>query len=170
MDVIAAIRERRSVRRYESKPIPPQDLKTILESARLAPSAANRQPWHFVVVQDPENKQRAAQACMNQTWMAEAGAIIAAVGLPEVSSKWYPVDVAIAMENLVLAAKGLGYGTCWIGAFEEAKVKEALAIPENLSVVALTPLGVPADQPAPRPRKPFEECFSQEKYGQPFRG
>ena len=168
MDVITAITERRSVRKYEAKPIPDKDLRTILEAGRLAPSAANRQPWHFVVIRDPDQKRGLLEACSGQTWMADAAVIIAGVGKPSVSEKWYPVDVAIAMQNMILAATALGYGTCWIGAFDEDRVKSVLAIPDDLHVVALTPVGVPADRPEPRPRQDMSEFVSLDKYGQEF--
>ena len=168
MDVVTAITERRSVRKYEAKPIPDKDLRTILESGRLAPSAANRQPWHFVVIRDPDQKRELSEACSGQTWMADAAVIIAGVGKPSVSEKWYPVDVAIAMQNMILAAAALGYGTCWIGAFDEDRVKSVLAIPEDLEVVALTPVGLPADRPEPRPRQDMSEFVSLDKYGQEF--
>ena len=168
MDVVTAITERRSVRKYEAKPIPDKDLRTILESGRLAPSAANRQPWHFVVIRDSDQKRELSEVCSGQTWMADAAVIIAGVGKPSVSEKWYPVDVAIAMQNMILAAAALGYGTCWIGAFDEDRVKSLLAIPDDLHVVALTPVGVPADQPEPRPRQEMSEFVSLDKYGQEF--
>jgi len=168
MDVITAITERRSVRKYEAKPIPDKALRTILESGRLAPSAANRQPWHFVVIRDPDQKRELSEACSGQTWMADAAVIIAGVGKPGVNEKWYPVDVAVAMQNMILAATALGYGTCWIGAFDQDRVKSVLAIPEDLHVVALTPVGVPADRPEPRPRQDMSEFVSLDKYGQEF--
>ena len=121
MDTITAIMQRRSVRRYAAKGIPDDHLKAILEAGRQAPSAANRQPWHFVVVRDEERKRKLAAACSGQDWLADADVIVAGLGKPEVNEKWYPVDVAIAMENMILAATALGYGTCWIGAFEEAQ-------------------------------------------------
>jgi len=164
-DTIAAIMERRSVRKYESKPLPDKDLQTILEAGRQAPSAANRQPWHFIVVRDPEQKRVVAEACSGQTWMADAAIIIAGVGKPGVNEKWYPVDVAIAMQNMILAATSLGYGTCWIGAFEEEKVAQVLGVPQDCKVVALTPVGVPADRPAARPRQPLSEFASLDRYG-----
>ena len=160
---------RRSVRKYQPKAIPEDHLKTILEAGRQAPSAANRQPWHFVVVKGKEEKQKLAQACSGQTWMAEAGVIIAGIGKPSVSEKWYPVDVAIAMENMILAATALGYSTCWIGAFDQGQVREELGVPDEMIVVALTPVGVPADQPDARPRMPMAEFASLEKYGRPMK-
>ena len=166
METLEAIFERRSVRTYKSDPIPDDLLQQILESARQAPSAANRQPWHFVVVGDADQKRRVAQACNNQMWMADAAYIVVAVGQPEVSEKWYRVDVAIALENLVLAAKSLGYGTCWIGAFVPQQVKDVCDIPEKLDVVACTPLGVPDIHPPARQRKAWDEVFSRDAYGE----
>jgi nitroreductase len=164
-DAIHAIMERRSIRSYQLKPVPERDLKTILEAGRQAPSAANRQPWHFVVVRDAENKSKLAAACAKQNWLADAGAIIAGVGKPRVSENWHPVDVAIAMENMVIAAAALGYGTCWIGAFDQSQVKELLGVPDDCVVVALTPVGVPTDTPEARPRMPMAEFVSAERFG-----
>jgi nitroreductase len=168
MDTIEAIMQRRSVRKYRREAVPTEDLEKILEAGRQAPSAANRQPWHFIVVTDEGQKKRLAEACSGQTWLADAGAIIAGVGRPAVNEKWYPVDVAIALENMVLAATALGYGTCWIGAFDQDRVREVLEIPEDMRVVALTPVGVPADRPEPRPRQPMSEFASRDRYGRPF--
>ncbi len=166
LDTITAIRTRRSVRSYKSDPIPRDDLLTILEAGRQAPSAGNRQPWHFVVVSDGALKAEVAEACNSQSWMAEAAFIIAGVALPHASAKWHMVDVAIAMENMVLAAASLGYGTCWIGAFREERIKELLHIPAEMKVVALTPLGVPATTPVARERKDMEAVFSLNRYGE----
>lgn len=168
MDCLEAIHARRSIRRYQKEDIPKEDLFKILEAARCAPSAANRQPWHFVVVINPEVKLALARACNGQVWMADAGAIICGLGSPEISEKWYAVDVAIAMQSLILAATALGYGTCWIGAFDEDAVREVLQIPSNWRVVALTPVGVPAESPAQRPRKAFPEVFSIDGFGNPL--
>ncbi|MBC7328162.1 nitroreductase family protein [bacterium] len=160
--------KRRSIRKYQKGEIPWEHLAQILEATRSAPSAANRQPWHFVVVRDPDRKLALSRACHGQTWMADADCIICGIGMPSVSEKWYAVDVAIAMQTLVLAATALGYGTCWIGAFDEDAVKEVLEIPAEHRVIALTPLGIPAEQPAQRPRKPFTEVFSLDKFGNPL--
>ena len=166
MDTVTAITNRRSIRKFLSRALPDGDLRTILEAGRQAPSAANRQPWHFVVVREDAQRRRLAEACSGQMWLADAGAIIAGVGKPDVNEKWYPVDVAIAMQNMIVAATALGYGTCWIGAFEEAKVKEVLGIPEEMRVVALTPVGAPDDKPDRRPRMGMEEFVSLDRYGQ----
>ncbi len=166
MDTLQAIAERRSVRRYRSDPIPAGHLRQILEAGRQAPSASNRQPWHFVVVADPANKQRLAEACDGQKFMASAACIIVAVGLPQVSAKWHRVDVAIALENMVVAARSLGYGTCWIGAFDPEQVKAVCGIPAEAEVLACTPLGVPQAWPGARARKLWSEIFSGERFGQ----
>ena len=168
MNTLQAILERRSIRKYKREPLPEEDLRQILEAGRQAPSAANRQPWHFVLVGGEEQKKRLAQACRNQTWMADAAYILVGVGLPQVSEKWYRVDVAIAMENMVLAAWALGYGTCWIGAFTPEEVKQVCGIPAEAEVVACTPIGVPDASPAARERKAWDEVYSAEVYGQPL--
>jgi nitroreductase len=168
LDVFETIKIRKSIRKYEQTPVPEEKLKKILEAARLAPSAGNRQPWGFVVVRDTERKIALAEAANNQTFLAEAALIVAAVGDPEISKKWCEKDVMIAVEHLALSAAALGYGTCWIGAFNEAKVKSLLRIPERVNVVALLPIGVPDETPSARPRKEFSEIFFEEEYGEPL--
>ena len=169
METLQTIMERRSTRKYKPEPIPTEALKAILEAARQAPTAANRQPWHFVIVSDPEQKRRVAAACNNQMWMADAAYIVVAAGLPTISSKWYKVDVAISLQNLVLAAYSLGYGTCWIGAFDPMKVRQVCGLSEEMEVVACTPLGVPDAAPAARPRKEWGQLFSADRYGEPLK-
>ncbi|MHB1296689.1 MAG: nitroreductase family protein [Anaerolineae bacterium] len=168
MDTMQAILERRSIRKYKPEDVPEEHLLRILTAGRQAPSAGNRQPWHFVVVRDAAQKQRVAQACNGQMWMADAACILVAVGLPSASNKWYRVDVAIAVENMVLAAWSLGYGTCWIGAFDAAQLKEVCGLPDELEVVVCTPLGVPDVSPAARERKPWDDVFSAERFGKPM--
>ncbi len=167
-DTIETILSRRSIREYKDEPVPFADLVTILEAGRQAPSAKNLQPWSFVVVMEPELKAALAAACNDQFWIAEAHLVIAAVGLPALSPKWYPVDVAIAMQNMVLAATSLGYGACWIGAFDQEAVKELLGVPEHLPVVCLAPVGVPAVRPEARDRRELSAVFSLNRYGEPF--
>jgi nitroreductase len=165
MDTIETIMSRRSVRKFERKPVRAEDLKTIIEAGRQAPSAANRQPWHFVFVRNEDRKRQLAEACSGQSWLADADTIVAGVGKPGVNEKWHSVDVAIAMQNMILAATALGYGTCWIGAFDQERVKSLLGVPEDMRVVALTPIGVAADAPEPRPRRPLSEFASLDRYG-----
>jgi nitroreductase len=164
-EVLAAIETRRSVRRYRDESMPEADLRWILEAARIAPSAANRQPWSFVVVQEPDRRRKLAAACKNQMWMADAAAIVCACSLPEVTEKWHALDTMIAMEHIILAATSLGYGTCWIGAFVPEEVAAVLEIPPHMNIVALTPIGVPDETPDARPRRPFDDVFHMEKAG-----
>jgi nitroreductase len=168
MDVFEAIKRRRSVRKYRPEPIPKEKLESILEAARLAPSAGNRQPWLFVVVQAAERKKALAEHANEQAFLADAAAIVAAVGDPDVSARWHEKDTMIALEHMVLAATALGYGSCWIGAFDEDAVKRLLKIPARMKVVAILPIGVPAEAPAPKPRKDLSEIFFREDLQTPW--
>ncbi|MCS7252556.1 MAG: nitroreductase family protein [Armatimonadota bacterium] len=165
-DAIEAIMERRSIRKYKPEPIPREHLTTILEAGRQAPSAGNRQPWRFVVVRDHEVKRRLGEACNNQNWIADADVIVAGLSVPAESERWHDKDVMIAMQNMIIAATALGYGTCWIGAFNHEKVKEVLGVPEDINVVALTPIGVPDETPRQRPRKEMNQIFFSDRYGE----
>jgi len=148
----------------------------ILEAARLAPSGNNRQPWRFIVVRDPERKEMLARATDNQTFVADADVVIVAVSDPSLSFKPkagrtrvpHIQDPMIAVEHMVLAATALGYGTCWIGAFDEKKVKSLLKVPERFTVIALLPIGVPDESPPPKPRKEIREIAFREEYGEPL--
>jgi len=171
MSVLEVIRKRKSVRKYKPDPIPDDVLLRVLEAARLAPSAKNLQPWKFIIVKDEKIKEKLVEACLNQHFIAEAPIVIVACGFPDECyakqgryMKSWPIDVAIAMEHLILQAAEEGLGTCWIGAFEESKVKEILKVPENVRIVALTPLGYPAHEPKDRGRKKLEEIISYDKY------
>jgi len=168
LDVFEAIKARRSIRRYKKgAEIPEEHLQRILEAARLAPSAANRQPWRFIVVKDPEVKRRLAEACRGQMFIADASVVVVALGDPSVS-RWYLQDPMIAVEHMVLEATELGYGTCWIGAFDEEAVKRVLDIPAGLKVVCALPIGVPDESPTARSRKPLDEIFYLDKYGNKY--
>ena len=165
MSVIEVIKKRRSIRRYRPARISDEDLRSILEAARLAPSAGNRQPWYFIVVREKSTKERLAEAAAHQMFIADADVIIVGISDPNRSPRWYDKDIMIAMEHMVLVATELGYGTCWIGAFDEDKVKDILGIPEEYRVIALLPVGVPAESPEPRPRRSLEEIAFSEKWG-----
>lgn len=167
MDTLEAVLSRRSVRKYKPDPVPDEHLAQILEAGRQAPSGGNRQPWHFIVVKDPEVRQAVAKACNKQMWMADADVIICACGLSEVS-RWHQIDPTIALQNMILAATSLGYGTCWVGAMVEEEVRAVLEIPPEVGIVCLTPVGVPAESSDARPRKPLREVFSRDKHGTPW--
>ncbi|MCK4341694.1 MAG: nitroreductase family protein [Phycisphaerae bacterium] len=178
MDVLAAIRTRRSVRSYSSRPIPARVLARMKQALRWAPSACNMQPWRFVFVTDAELRRQVAQAAYDQLWMSVAPVTVVGCGLPGQAYKKMggygnsvDVDVAIALDHLTLAAVAAGLGTCWIGAFDEKQVKRVLDVPRHVKVVAMTPLGYPASPDLNTPlseskRKPEAEVFSIDRYGQ----
>ncbi len=168
MSAYEIILKRRSIRKYVPKPVEKEKLLKVLEAARWAPSAGNRQPWYFIVVKDPDLKKELAKAAANQMFIADADVIIVGVSDPERSPRWHDRDTMIALEHIALVATELGLGTCWIGAFDENKVKELLNIPEKLRVVALMPVGYPGESPGPRPRKELKEIVFLNKFGQPF--
>jgi nitroreductase len=150
MEFQDVVKARTSIRSFSNQDVEADKIGQVLECARLAPSWANKQCWRFIVVRKPEKIEVLAKAAgTSNRWMSKAPAVIVACGDPDLSGtrndiKYFVVDVAIAMEHLVLAATDLGLGTCWIGAFNEAKVKQILGIPDKIRVVALTPIGYPA--------------------------
>jgi nitroreductase len=168
MDLFETVEKRRSIRKFKPNPIPDKDLKKILEAGRLAPSGGNRQPWSFIVVRKPETKKKLAAVANLQRFIADADTVLIALGDPAVSKSLYKQDPMIAIEHMVLASTALGYGTCWIGAFNENDVKEIAKVPENMTVIALLPIGVPDETPPPKPRRAFKEVFFKESYGKPM--
>ena len=169
MDVLSAIQERRSIRKYTSQSIEEAKLNNVLEAARLSPSARNRQSWKFIVVKDTETRLKLAEASGKQMFIGQAPVIIVACGTdPEdvmaCGQPRYTVDLSIATAYMILEAQALGLGTCWIGHFDEKRVKEILGISEEVRVVALTPLGYPAESPAAKSRKSLEDIVCYEKY------
>ncbi len=168
MELFETVEKRRSIRKFRPNPIPDRDLKKILEAGRLAPSGGNRQPWSFIVVRKPETKKKLAAVANLQRFIADADTVLIALGDPAVSKSLYKQDPMIAIEHMVLASTALGYGTCWIGAFNENDVKEIAKVPENMTVIALLPIGVPDENPPPKPRRAFKEVFFKESYGKPM--
>jgi nitroreductase len=174
MKVIEAIEELRSIRSFSDRPIEDEKLLQVLEAGRLAPSARNMQDWMFVVVKDPGLRGRLAEAARNQDFVGQAPVVIAACGTSNYvmtcgGQLTYPIDVAIAIDHMTLAAVEEGLGTCWIGAFYEDKVKEILGIPETIRVVALLPLGYPAEpantaKAMPKSRKLLEKIVVYDRW------
>lgn len=167
MDVLKAIRDRRSVRAYDRKDISQDVLLKVLEAARLAPSANNRQPWKFIIVRDEVKRKELAKAAKEQQFVAEAPVVIAAVALePErvmtCGVPTYAVDLAIAVDHITLAAVEQGLGSCWIGAFYQEDVMKILDIPAQYKVAALLTLGYPRDQARFKNRKSLEEVVAYE--------
>ena len=178
MSVIDIIRKRQSVRKYQDRPVEEEKLQLILEAARLAPSSSNSQPWHFIAVKDKELKAKLLHAvpmgvaAINK-FIEEAPVVIVGCVTPsffqKVSSIFgrenHFIDVSIAMEHMVLVAEELGLGTCWIGWFDEGKVKKLLNVPRGAKVVAMLSLGYPKEGGThATTRKPPEEIYSIDKY------
>lgn len=167
MEFMEVVRQRRSVRKYRPDPVPQAKLDHVLEAARLAPSWANGQCWTFIVVTDPKVKRRLAEA--GNEWIEQAPTIVAACADPERSGvkgdqHYYLLDIGIALEHLVLAAADEGLATCWIGWFDEKTAKGALGVPDDVRVVALTPLGYPEEAPEARPRRSLGEIVRRDRW------
>ncbi|MCZ7355347.1 MAG: nitroreductase family protein [Candidatus Methanoperedens sp.] len=169
MEVLNVIRSRRSIRAYDSREVEEDKLERILESGRLSPSAGNRQERRFVIVRDPRTRQMLSEAARDQKFVAAAPVVIAACSVESdyimlCGQPAYTIDTAIAVDHMALQAVEEGLGTCWIGAFDEKKVKEILNIPEDVRVVALLPLGYPSAIPGPAKRKSLDEIVKWEKW------
>ncbi len=171
MGVFAIIGKRRSIRLYEKKPVETEKLNRILEAGRLAPSASNKQPWRFVVVTNEKVKEK-LRVAYDEEWFVSAPVIVIGCAVPEKAwirrdgQEYWMVDVAIAMQNMILAATELGLGTCWIADFtDEKSIRKALKLPSNIRVVAMTPLGYSAEEKSPvGDRKPLAEIVHHEHW------
>ena len=169
MEVFTAISQRSSVRAYKDTDVEEDKLRKVLEAARLAPSASNRQEWKFIIVKNKETRKKLANAAFGQSFIGEAPVVIVACGTDSKSvmgcgQPTHTVDVSIACAFMILQAYELGLGTCWIGAFEQDEVKNILKIPKQVRVVAMTPLGYPDEPPSPKDRKSLDQIVCFEKY------
>jgi nitroreductase len=169
MDVFTAIKDRRSIRKYSDRIVEDDVLRKVLEAARLSPSARNLQPWKFVVVRNKDTITRLGEATGGQSFVGEAPVIICSCateteGIMMCGQYRYTLDLSIATAYMILEAYEQGLGTCWLGRFDEKKVKEILGVPDEVRVVAMTTLGYPAETPPPRPRKDFDSVVCFEKY------
>lgn len=158
MTVAEAIAVRRSIRSYVPREVEAEKLAAVLDAGRFAPSARNRQEWRFVAVTDSGLRERLAQAAYGQQFVAQAPVVlvICDTGGEYVMTCGQPggtVDCSIALSFMMVQATELGLGTCWLGKYDEHTVREILGIPPDVRVVAMTPLGYPAEAPAARPRK-----------------
>lgn len=170
MNVFEAIKTRKSVRAYLDKPVEKQKLLKVLEAGRLAPSAGNRQEWRIIVVTDNERRRELADTATRHTFIGEAPVILACCAedvdyVMPCGLKSFPIDLAIAIDHITLAAVEEGLGTCWIGGFDEGVVKEILSIPQSVRVVELLPLGYPVDgAPIAKNRMGLEQIVRYEKW------
>jgi nitroreductase len=161
MDALEAIRTRRSVRSYTGEPIPREHLETIVDAARLAATGSNRQPWDFIIVTRQKTIER---FLVSGRWMDKAGAVIAVVMDPD--SRWWLEDGSAAIENMLLACTALGYGSCWVEGdilMREDEFKRLLGVPSERRLLALIPVGVPAEWPI-KEKKPLEQVIHWERF------
>ena len=180
MEILEAIKSRRSIRKYKTDPIDDKTLAEVLEAARWAPSWANTQCWRFIVVRDKDIKNKLADTINVDNpaidAIREAPVVIAACtelgkagcydGVPATDKgDWFMFDVALAMQNLVLAAHSLGLGTVYVGRADAKEAAKILEVPEGYRFVALTPLGYPDQVRNPRPRKELSEIVFYDKFG-----
>lgn len=164
MQTFETIYKRRSVRVYKDQSIEKEKIDKLIDAARLAPTAGNRQKFKLIIVnyEEKDLKKTLAVACNQQHFVGTASHIVA--GISEPDYKWHQVDTAIVLEHIVLEAVELGLGTCWIGAFKEDDVKKILKIPEDKKVVALLIIGYPDENPPSKPRKDVSELVSYNRY------
>lgn len=170
MDFFEVLQKRYSVRAYKPDPIGDATLTKILEAVNSAPSAGNLQAYEVILVRDPERKRQLARASWDQWFIAEAPVVLVFVANPERNRRYgkrgtelYCVqDATIACSYAQLAATALGLGSCWIGAFDDDKVREVVGIPQNMRPVAILPIGVPADMPEPKERRPLGDLVHEE--------
>ena len=152
------IKERRSIRQYQEKEIPDDEIEMILEAGRWAPSGSNKQPWEFIVVKDKDIIQQIEKTASYGKFMKKVPVLIAIVGKPEINLKWYVQDTSLASMNMMLMAWGLKIGTCWIGTMNREKAKEILGLGKDEFLLTVLPLGyIKGDIPSPTPRKDMDE-------------
>lgn len=175
MEVEEAIRKRSSIRRYQDREVDQQDLLEILEAGRWAPSAVNRQPWHFIVIEDQGKRERLSGLAKFGKFIKDAPVFILGCGDVERAPDRYIMDVCIALEHMVLMATSLGLGSCWIGTMDKEAIREMLDIPSEFNIVAGLTLGhllegqdPLAEELGSGSRRPLEEIVSRERFGRPF--
>jgi len=174
MDTLEAIERRRSVRRYLDRPVEFEKITALLDAARKAPSAGNLQDWNFIIVSEKDLVKQAAQYCVEQYWIQTAPIMIIVCALPEKHEMYYGLrgkrlyniqDCAAAIENMLLAATDMGLGTCWIGAFEEEKIRALFAIPQDVRPQAIITVGYGDETPPERSLTGIENITFFNRYG-----
>jgi nitroreductase len=169
MDFSKLITARYSVRAYKPDPVPVPALEYILDAARLAPTAANKQPFRLIVVHTPGREQE-MRRIYRRGWFIQAPIIICACIVPEEGwvrgdgRRYWDVDVAIVFDHLILAAADQGLGTCWIANFDAKAAREVLRLPDTVEPFLVTPLGYPADEPKSKLRRPLSELVHYEQW------
>jgi nitroreductase len=169
--VLALLKGRRSIRRYRPDPVPEEIVDQLLEAGRWAPSASNRQPWAFIVVQDEvvrrEVAQHAAYYFVRWAHVEEAPLLIVLCGdaRNRIYRQFLHEDIGLAGSQIILQAAALGLGTCWIGGLDRKAIADILRVPDHMEVVGLLTVGFPAEDPSPPARKPLAEVTHYDVYG-----
>ncbi|MFW9939852.1 MAG: nitroreductase family protein [Candidatus Thorarchaeota archaeon] len=159
---LKVLKERRSIRSFQDKPIPEKEIKMILEAGRWAPSASNRQPWEFIIIKNKDILKKVARATGYGWFIAEASFAVAIIGKTRISGKWYVIDTSLVSMNMMLMAWTLGIGTCWIGSMNKGKVKEILGINTNDYLLTVLPFGyIQGKIPDPTDRKPLNKVIKE---------
>lgn len=169
MEFTELINKRYSVRGYKTDPVEDEKLQQVLEAARIAPTAANRQPFHVIVIHT-EGREEELRRIYDRDWFVQAPIILVVCG--EQSKAWVRhdkanygvVDAAIVMDHMILEATNQGLGTCWIGAFDAEITRDILGLPDHIDPIVMTPLGHPNAEPRQTDRKPLEELVRYEKW------
>ena len=169
MDFLELFQQRYSVRAYKPDPVEDEKLQLVLNAARLAPTAANRQPFQLIVIHTP-GRQEELKRLYSRDWFSQAPLVIGMCALPATAwvrrdgKNYADVDATIAMDHLILAAASLGLGTCWVAAFDPAAAREILQLPNDVEPIAFTPLGYAADQPRAKERRPLDAFIHYERW------
>lgn len=173
MEVFECIRTRRSIRKYKDKQVPWDNIITIMQAGKYAPSAGNLQNWKFIVVKDDNKRKAIAEACLQQWWMEQAPVHIVVCGEPEKVERFYGTrgrrlymiqGIAAAIENMLLTAHSLGLGSCWVGAFDEDEIRRLLNLPEEADVHAIITIGYADEKPETPPKYRIEHMMFFEKW------
>jgi nitroreductase len=169
MDFSQLIEKRYSVRLYRHNLVEQEKLQKVLEAARLAPTAANHQPFQLIIVHTGDRKAE-LQSIYSKPWFSEAPLVICVAGIPGLGwvradgKPYLDVDAAIVMTHIMLAAAELGLGTCCIASFDIQAARRVLGLPKEVEPILFTPLGYPSDQPEPKERKPLTELVRYERW------
>lgn len=174
METIEAIKSRRSIRRYSEKPVEFEKITTILEAGTYAPSAGNLQDWRFIIVSEKPLIKQVSEYCIEQYWINTAPVLIIVCANPEKHEMYYGLrgkrlynvqDCAAAIQNMMLTATDLGLGSCWIGAFEEDKIRSTFGIPTDVRPQAIITIGYTDEIPEEKVIKPIEDVVYFNRYG-----
>ena len=169
MDFFDLINQRYSVRAYKTDPVEDEKLQQMFDAARLAPTAANRQPIQFITIHTA-GRESDLKRTYSADWFRKAPLVICACAVSSQAwsrmdkKNYSEVDVTIAMDHLILAATNLGLGTCWVAAFDPEAAREVLGLPEGVEPIAFTPIGYPSDRPRPKKRKPLSDLVRYERW------